>query len=100
MVTEQGILDKPTTTRTWFGESPQPKRSIRELHHKMKTFGTPAKISRPWSDGVLPRERLFERLDNSLKHPILWITGPPGAGKTSLVTSWLEARRMRSLWFQ
>jgi ATP/maltotriose-dependent transcriptional regulator MalT/DNA-binding SARP family transcriptional activator len=31
---------------------------------------------------------------------VLWISAPGGAGKTSLASSWIEARRARSLWYQ
>ena len=30
----------------------------------------------------------------------MWISGPPGAGKTSLVSSYLSRHRARSLWYQ
>jgi len=66
----------------------------------MKTSVTPAKITRPRYSSVLPRGRLFRLLDHSHHQPIVWITGPPGTGKTTLATSWLEARQMHSLWYQ
>ncbi len=45
------------------------------------------------------RERLFETLDRLGRHPVIWIAGPPGAGKTTLVGSWLESRQHAYLWF-
>jgi DNA-binding SARP family transcriptional activator len=66
----------------------------------MKASVSPAKITRPSSPGVFPRHRLFRLLDLSRHQPIIWITGPPGTGKTTLATSWLEARQMPSLWYQ
>jgi len=60
----------------------------------------PAKITRPHLRGVLPRLRLFHQLDQGRKRSLIWVTGPPGAGKTTLVSSYLDARKRRSLWYQ
>jgi ATP/maltotriose-dependent transcriptional regulator MalT len=60
-----------------------------------------AKIARPQASGILHRERLFRVLDQRLSSPSsLWITGPPGSGKTALVASYLESRRLRCIWYQ
>ena len=56
-----------------------------------------AKITRPPLRGVLPRPRLFQRLDGC--RPVAWVRAPPGAGKTTLVASYLEARRLPALWY-
>ncbi len=61
---------------------------------------TLAKISRPNARGIVPRKRLFRLLDTKRKRPILWVTGPAGSGKTSLVASYLDARKLRCLWYQ
>ena len=47
---------------------------------------------------LLPRQRLFALLDEWRSLPMLWIGGPPGAGKTALVASYLEARQLPSVW--
>ena len=43
-----------------------------------------AKLSRPRLFDPVPRERLFQRLDDLRQLPLVWIGGPPGSGKTSL----------------
>src|SRR5579859_4800718 len=58
-----------------------------------------AKLSRPRLYDALPRERLFALLDEKRKHPAIWIAGPPGAGKTTLVCSYQEDRRLRGIWY-
>jgi ATP/maltotriose-dependent transcriptional regulator MalT/DNA-binding SARP family transcriptional activator len=59
-----------------------------------------AKLTPPLVDGLVLRARLFERLDASRGAAMVWISAPPGAGKTSLVASYLRARGMPTLWLQ
>jgi ATP/maltotriose-dependent transcriptional regulator MalT/DNA-binding SARP family transcriptional activator len=59
-----------------------------------------AKLTRPRLYDALPRPRLYSLLDDARARPIVWIAAPPGAGKTTLVASWLEARKLKHLWYQ
>jgi LuxR family maltose regulon positive regulatory protein len=58
------------------------------------------KVSRPILTGIYPRKRLFALLDRKRERPVIWVSGPPGCGKTTLVSSYLEARRLPCLWYQ
>lgn len=71
---------------------PMPKRSA---------LPTLSKLSRPRLFGAVARERLFCILDAARDlHPGICVVGPPGAGKTTLVASWLETRRRGGIWYQ
>lgn len=59
-----------------------------------------AKLTRPRLYGALARQRLFALLDEAATRPVVWLCAAPGAGKTTLVASYLEARRRRHLWYQ
>ncbi len=63
----------------------------------MKTL---AKLTCPSPAGVFLRKRLFHRLDQSRLRPVIFINGPPGSGKTSLITSYIDARKLPRLWYQ
>ncbi len=58
-----------------------------------------AKITRPRLSTVYPRTRLFTLLDKGSMHPLTWVAGPGGSGKTTLVASWIEARKRPCLWY-
>jgi tetratricopeptide (TPR) repeat protein len=59
----------------------------------------PAKISPPRLSETYHRTALFKAIDHARKRRVVWISGPAGAGKTSAVTTYLAARRLRALWY-
>src|SRR3990172_3618856 len=67
---------------------------------QMMRFSSLAKITSPSFTSVYPRERLFNILDQALERTAVWIMGPPGSGKTCLVSNYLHERRYREHWYQ
>jgi len=60
-----------------------------------------AKLTRPHLARAVARERLFARLDEERQRAhVICVVGPPGAGKTTLVASWLDAAGIKGIWYQ
>jgi LuxR family maltose regulon positive regulatory protein len=59
-----------------------------------------AKLSRPRLHDVLQRTRLHALLDEAAARPIVWLGAQPGAGKTTLVADYLQARKRGGIWYQ
>ncbi|MHC9545009.1 MAG: BTAD domain-containing putative transcriptional regulator [Vulcanimicrobiota bacterium] len=59
-----------------------------------------AKITCPRVSEIIIRKRLFDIIDTARKKPVIWIAAPAGSGKTTLIASYLDERKMRSLWYQ
>ncbi|MBX9632610.1 MAG: hypothetical protein K2X67_18960 [Burkholderiales bacterium] len=60
-----------------------------------------AKLTRPRLHGAVARERLFAQLDVARKRRrAICVVGPPGAGKTTLAASWLDAHNVKGIWYQ
>jgi len=59
-----------------------------------------AKITRPGVRTAVSRDRLFGLLDEGSEARLIWIAGPPGAGKTTLVGSYIESRQQPCIWYQ
>ena len=61
--------------------------------------GIPVKVTAPNTANVYQRGRLFRALDVARRTPIVWIMAPAGAGKTILVSSYLQKRKLPTLWY-
>jgi LuxR family maltose regulon positive regulatory protein len=59
-----------------------------------------AKFSRPHLPDLVTRNRLHNLLETGRENSIIWVTGPPGAGKTTLVAQYLETFVKDSIWYQ
>ncbi|HHM06370.1 MAG TPA: hypothetical protein ENJ19_11620, partial [Gammaproteobacteria bacterium] len=59
-----------------------------------------AKLTRPAAGSALARERLFDQLDAARSTSLIWINAPAGAGKTTLISSYIEARKCKTLWYR
>ncbi len=59
-----------------------------------------AKLTPPYLGKIYRRQRLFRILDEVRSHPVVWISAPAGAGKTTLIASYLEVRKLSALWYQ
>ncbi|MGL4962425.1 MAG: hypothetical protein ACRC67_14410 [Inquilinus sp.] len=46
----------------------------------------------PPAAGLVLRTRLLDLLDRAPPQALLWVTAPPGAGKTALAAAWAESR--------
>ena len=58
------------------------------------------KLAPPRLGRAFDRERLFGVLDNLSDRPAIWVAAGPGAGKSTLVATWLRSRGMPTLWLQ
>ena len=61
---------------------------------------TLGKLSPPRLGLVFGRARLFALLDAYAQQPGIWIAGPPGIGKTTLVATYLAEHPAHELWLQ
>lgn len=59
-----------------------------------------AKTTQPTLSLVVDRQALFARMEEDPPRRGLWIQGPAGAGKTTLVASYLQSRCATALWYQ
>lgn len=60
----------------------------------------PAKITPPELSEIYIRKRLFRLIDQWGKRPIMWVSGPAGSGKTTLVAGYLAERNLKCIWYR
>ena len=61
----------------------------------------PVRLTRPRLHNAVMRPRLFAQLDEARAQlSSIVIVGPPGAGKSTLVASWLNARDIKGIWYR
>ena len=61
---------------------------------------TLAKLTRPNLAGILSRDRLYKQLDKGREQSIIWVGGPPGSGKTTLIADYLDTWAPECVWYQ
>ncbi len=76
------------------------RKSTRQPTRQPTRLPTLGKLRPPRLGRVFGRDRLFEQLDAHAAAPGLWVSGPPGIGKTTLVATYLSARAIPCLWLQ
>ena len=60
---------------------------------------TPAKFAAPGPRNACKRERLFTWLDRGREGAGIWISGPSGAGETTLIASYVDTRDLSCFWY-
>ena len=59
-----------------------------------------SKLTCPSLGNVLSRKRLQQYLADTARRPVIWISGPPGSGKTILTASYIQDYRVPCLWYE
>lgn len=82
------------------GVSHVAKRDCVTPGHHHRPQGRAARTRRRATPGrtPYPRARLLRWLDRASPQSLVWITGPAGSGKTTLVRSYLSTRGIMGLW--
>ena len=88
------VSGHPTSSARALEMSPEPyprmpQLMLHQLGAAHKTAPALAKLTVPRLFSAVPRERLFRVLDERRSHPLVWISGTPGYGKTTLVASYI-----------
>lgn len=64
----------------------------------MKLSVNPAKITPPILDEVVHRYRLYKTLDTDKS--VIWISGPGGYGKTTLINGYISEKNIPYVWYK
>ena len=70
---------------------------VLENHAKAQVLS--AKLSRPRLNAEYRRRRVFDVINAGNKHAAIWISGPAGSGKTTVVNSFLKDRNAACQWY-
>ncbi len=70
------------------------------VDNKISINGRLAKVSPPDLTNCLMRERMFDALDTASRKAMVWVNGPPGAGKSWAVAGYLQTRDLKPLWYR
>ncbi len=66
----------------------------------MPTWKSSVKINPPKIGNIYSRNALIQQLQATLPKPLIWISAPAGAGKTTLIADYLASRAIPALWYQ
>ena len=58
------------------------------------------KVTRPRIPLIYPRAELYGLLDELSATPLIKVSALPGSGKTTLMSSYIESRKIPCLWYQ
>ncbi len=66
----------------------------------MSAWKSTVKINPPRTGSLYSRAALVEQLQAARQQPLVWISAPAGAGKTTLVVDYLASQTIPALWYQ
>ena len=84
---------------------PGEDQQARRLNDGVGLPTLPTKLVPPDRYGLVFRRRLFAQIQQAQPRSLIWVTAPPGAGKSSLAATWLHsddapASREHAVWYR